>query len=138
MAPPDQSRQDFSSTRLYAPGVILAYFVLGNTALGLFLYGRNVARRGQRAMGGALSAVAALALVLLMVALAAGAQRPPSMVFLPTLLNFIVGQGVCQLEQVPYRCALARGARRARWWPPLLVVVVISLLVEAGLFLLSA
>ncbi len=135
----DNSRVgDLSGAKLYAPGVILAYFVLGNMALGLFLYGRNIAGRGQRVMGGVLSAASALAVVLLMVAAAVGALSRPSVVWLPTLLNFFVGVGVFQLERGPYRRALARGAKRARWWPPLLVVLLISLLMEAAVSILAS
>ena len=51
---------DLFGKRLYPPDVLLTYFALGGLSYGLFLYGLNVARRGQPWVGYLLSALAAV------------------------------------------------------------------------------
>lgn len=101
--------------RLYRPGVIALYFVLGGLPLGCFLYGLNVARRGDRLFGYALVAVATIAYALLIAAIVTGVGVSGF-----GILGVFVGLGVMYMEGRPYRNALASGATPARWWPPLL------------------
>jgi hypothetical protein len=115
-----------AGVKLCAPAVILAYCILGNPWLGLILYGRNVAHRGQRAMGGVISILAALVLALIFIA---EIDTPRQRFFLPLfLLSILLGIGVYRLESGPYRRARAEGAARARWWPPLILMLAILFL----------
>jgi hypothetical protein len=126
---------DLSGRRLYQPGLLFVYFVLGGLPLGCFAYGLNLTRRGQRVMGTALWVVASAAFTALVIGAAAG-TAVPSM----GILSVLVGIGVLQLETKPYKRAVAQGAVPAKWWPPmvgalgiiLLVVVLMTLAMPEG------
>jgi hypothetical protein len=117
---------DLSGIRLYKPGVLAAYFVLGNLPIGMALYALNVARRGDRILGYFLFGASALALVLLIVVALAGRNLRGW-----TLLALVIGLAVFRIELRPYRVAVKRGAMPARWWPPLLAVVALMLVLAA-------
>jgi hypothetical protein len=111
---------------LYQPGVLVAYFVLGNLPIGMALYALNVARRGDRAFGYLLFGASALALILLILAAIAGRNLRAW-----TLIALVIGVAVFSMEQRPYRTAVQRGAKPARWWPPLLGVVAMMIALAA-------
>jgi hypothetical protein len=113
---------DLPGIRLYRPGVLVAYFILGNLPIGMALYALNLARRGDRVLGYFLFGASVLALALLLVAAIAGRNLRGW-----TLLALVIGLAVYGAERGPYRSAVQRGARPARWWPPL--VGVLGLLV---------
>lgn len=115
---------DLSGVRLYSPGVLATYFVLGNLPIGMALYGLNVARRGHRPLGYFLIGIALLALVHFMLTVLAGHNLRSL-----TLLSLVVGLGVYSAETRPYQAALRRGAKPARWWPPLFAVAALFLAV---------
>jgi hypothetical protein len=117
---PSNEERALSGVRLYSPGVLAAYFVLGNVPIGMALYGLNVARRGERWIGYVLLASSLLALVLLGLAAMTGRNLRGW-----SLLALVLGLGVWQTERGPYRRALRRGATTARWWPPLLAVLAL-------------
>ena len=128
LAPTDASA--LSGVTLYSPGVLAAYFILGNLPIGMALYALNVARRGDRWIGYLLFCMAAVTLLVLLSA-AAGGTRLRTL----QLLAVLVGLGIWQIETPPYRRAIRSGATRARWWPPLVAVVALQLAVR---FLLPA
>jgi hypothetical protein len=138
MTPPSNDSQTgkLAGTKLYTPAVILSYCILGNMPLGLFLYGRNSARRGQRVMGGVLSILSVLTLALLFLAAAVGVQSR-GILSLPFLLSIFVGIGIFHLESGPYKPALARGETGARWWPPLFLVLLIWLLMVSSTYFIT-
>jgi hypothetical protein len=109
-----------AGVRLYSPGVLAAYFILGNVPIGMALYGLNVARRGERWIGYVLLGSSLLALLLLGLAVVAGGNLRGW-----SLLALVLGLGVWQIERGPYRRALRNGATRARWWPPLFGVLAL-------------
>lgn len=113
---------DLSGIKLYTPGVLAAYFVLGNLPIGTALYALNVARRGDRILGYFLFGASALALVLLILAALAGRNLRGW-----TLLALVIGLAVFRAERRPYRMAVQRGAMPAQWWPPLLGVIALFL-----------
>jgi hypothetical protein len=117
---------DLSGIKLYKPGVLMAYFVLGNLPDGMAIYALNVARRGDRALGYFLFGASALALVLLILAALAGRSMRGW-----TLLALVIGLAVFSTERRPYQMALQRGATPARWWPPLLGVIALVLALAA-------
>ena len=114
---------DLSGVKLYSPGVLAAYFVLGNLPIGMALYGLNVARRGERWLGYALLSASLLALVLLILGALAGRNLHGW-----RLIALVLGLGVWQIERGPYRRALRSGAAPARWWPPLIAVLALMIL----------
>lgn len=120
-----------SGVKLYSPGVLAAYFILGNVPVGMALYGLNVARRGERWIGYVLLGSSLLALVLLGLAAISGRNLRGW-----SLLALVLGLGVWQIERGPYRRALRSGATPARWWPPLLgvlaLLIALVLLVPEG------
>jgi hypothetical protein len=109
--------------KLYSPGALAAYFILGNIPIGMALYALNVARRGDRWIGYMLFASSAVALVLLVLAAAAGRNLRGW-----NLLALVVGLGVWRVEQRPYRQAIRNGAFPERWWPPLVAVLALMIL----------
>lgn len=109
-----------SGVRLYSPGVLAAYFILGNVPIGMALYGLNVARRGDRWLGYAVLGSSLLALVLLFLAALAGRNLRGW-----NLVALVLGLGVWQIERGPYGRALRSGATPAKWWPPLIAVVAL-------------
>jgi hypothetical protein len=110
--------------RLYHPGVLAAYFLLGNLPIGMALYALNLARRGDRWIGYVLFFMSATALLALLLAGIAGTDLRPW-----RLLAVLVGLGVWQIETPAYRNAIRRGATPASWWPPLLAVLALALIV---------
>ncbi len=104
--------------RVYSPGAIAAYSVLGGLPLGSLLYGLNVSRRGSRGMGTLLYVVGGGSYVFMLVAAAAGAN-----IGLYGLLGIFGAIGFYKMESGPFQNALRRGAARARWWPPALIAV---------------
>jgi len=118
------SGNDLAGVRLYKPGMLLLYFVVGGLPLGCFAYGLNVARRGRRWIGTFLWVLASLTFVSLVAGAAVGA-RVSSL----GILSVFIGIGVLNLESGPYKRALARGATPEKWWPPLLGAFGIILLV---------
>jgi hypothetical protein len=116
---------DLQGRRFYRPGVIATYCVL-NLAVGLALYGLNVAHRGSRFMGYLLASASGAALVGM---LAVAAIGKPVAGF--GVLGLFIGLGLFKQESGPYRLALSRGGVDARWWPPLLWVVAAMIVVVA-------
>ena len=114
--------QDLQGRFFYRPGVVATYCVL-SLPVGLYLYGLNVARRGGRVMGYAMAGVSGAVLVGMLVAGAIGARVPGV-----GILGILVGIGLLNMEDRPYRVALSRGGLTARWWPPLLYVLGSGLL----------
>jgi predicted branched-subunit amino acid permease len=85
--------------------------------VGLCLYGLNVARRGDRIVGYALTGLS--------IALVIGtpfSNQPELDGFNLMLPGVFVGIGLLNLENRPYRAALSRGGLTANWWAPLLWV----------------
>jgi hypothetical protein len=119
-AVPREEAQDLSHVRLYRPGIIALYFAIGGLPVGCLLYGLNVARRGDRLFGYILAIAGAGTYLLLVLAVTSGVGVAGF-----GLLALLVGLGVMHMERRPYRDALRRGARPARWWPPLVAVVAI-------------
>ncbi len=114
-----------SGVKLYSPGVLAAYFILGNLPIGMALYALNVARRGDRWIGYLLFCMSAVTLLALLSAAAAGTRLRTLQ-----LLAVLVGLGIWQIETPPYRRAIRSGATRARWWPPLLAVLALEVVVR--------
>lgn len=114
-----------SGVKLYSPGVLAAYFILGNLPIGMALYALNVARRGDRWIGYLLFCMSAATLLALLSAAAAGTRLRTLQ-----LLAVLVGLGIWQIETPPYRRAIRSGATRARWWPPLLAVLALEVIVR--------
>jgi hypothetical protein len=117
-------------TRLYKPGVLAAYIVLSGLPIGLLLYGLNLARRGQRWLGGALWALSAI-LLALMLALVAADGRVSGL----GILSIPIAIWVYATERKHYALALQKGARPAKWWPPLLLLL--GLILVMGLTVAS-
>jgi hypothetical protein len=115
--PVPSADRSLAGVKLYSPGVLAAYFILGNVPIGTALYGLNVARRGDRLIGYVLLGASLLTLVLLCLAALAGRNLRGW-----GLLALVMGLGVWRVERGPYRRALQSGAGRARWWPPLIAV----------------
>ena len=75
MSEPPTRGDDFVGKQLYTPEVLLTYFALGGLPCGLFLYGLNVARRGQQWVGYLLSALALVTFTLLVLSPEGGSAR---------------------------------------------------------------
>jgi hypothetical protein len=120
-----------AGVRIHRPGAIAIYLVLGG-AIGLFLYGQNLGRRGHTMKslffrGGAI-------ILLLMVSTAAAAEQRIGGLGIPLLLLAI---WIYKKEDDAYPRDIARGALPAMWWPPLLVwisVVILVLVAQAVFF----
>lgn len=117
--------------RFYPPGVLAAYAVLF-LPVGLYLYGLNVIRRGNRLPGCILAGISGVAFLGMLVVAASGAS-----VFTYGILGIFIGIGLFRMESGPYRRAISRGGVAARWWPPLLwvagsviLVVIVSLVMN--------
>jgi hypothetical protein len=91
-----------AGAKLYAPAVIAAYCILGNIWLGRMLYGRNIAHRGQHAIGEAISALGALLLVLRFIAQIYIPRQSARLIPI-VLLSILIGIGIYHLENGPYR-----------------------------------
>lgn len=113
-----------SGVKLYSPGVLAAYFILGNLPVGMALYALNVARRGDRWIGYLLFFMSAATLLALLLAAAGGSSLRTW-----RLLALFVGLGIWQIETPAYRQAIRRGAKPAQWWPPLLAVLALAIVV---------
>jgi hypothetical protein len=111
--------QELQGRRFYSPEVIAAYCILLSLPVGLYLYGLNIARRGDRVMGYSMAGISVITFVGGMFAVdAMGATMSPY-----RFLGIFVAIGLLNMEDAPYRAALLRGGTRARWWPPLLWVI---------------
>jgi hypothetical protein len=123
--------KDLDTIKLYKPGVIAAYLALGGLPVGLYLYGLNILRRGQRWVGVFFCSLSALAFV--MMAMVAATGHPAMGI---GFLGIVVAICVYQMEKRPYQLAIQRGATSAKWWPPIFWVIGIFLLVALviGLF----
>ena len=119
-----------ANVRLHRPGAIAVYLVVGG-ALGFFLYGQNISRRGKPAAGRLICTLSALALVAAVILGAAG-QRMVSL----GLIGILVAIGIYKKEDDAYRKSIVQGARPTRWWPPAIVLVglVVAMLVIQKLF----
>ena len=108
-----------AGTSLYSPGAVAAYSLLGGLPLGCVLYGLNVARRGSRIMGTALSLLGAASYLFMLVATALGGES----LAIYSFLGIFGAIGFYKLESGSFRQALNRGAVKASWWPPLLLAL---------------
>src|SRR5690348_5218979 len=94
--------------RLYPPGMLAAYTILGNVPLGLILYGLNIMTRGNRLYGkimigsGILSGIWFLAFIL-----APHARHESNML---VMVSLICGMSIYKFESQPYPKAIAAGA----------------------------
>jgi hypothetical protein len=124
------SEGPLANVRLHRPGAIAVYMVFGG-ALGFFLYGQNISRRGKPAAGRLICTLSALTLVAAVILGAAGKR----MVGLG-LIGVLVAIGIYKREYDAYCKSIVQGARPTRWWPPGLVLVglVVALLVIQKLF----
>jgi hypothetical protein len=116
--------KDIETIKQYKPGVIAAYLALGGLPVGLYLYGLNILRRGQRWMGLLFCALSGAAFVLVAFIAATGHKATGI-----GILGIVVALCVYLMERKPYNLAIENGATPARWWPPLLWVVGIILIV---------
>lgn len=122
--------QDLAGRRFYSAGVIGGYCVL-SLPVGLYLYGLNVARRGSRVMGYALTGASGLAFLAMLAATVTGTRASGFGLF-----GIFTGLTLLNMEHRPYRRSLARGGTPAKWWPPLLwtmgtiFIVLIVILIE--------
>ena len=109
--------------RLYSPGAIAAYTLLGGFPTGCALYGLNSARRGSRVFGVVLYVVAAASCILMIVGATLGAD-----VRAYGLFGVFGAIGLYTLESGPFDRAMRIGAIRAKWWPPALLLLTAYLL----------
>jgi hypothetical protein len=116
--------KDLDTIKLYKPGVIAAYLALGGLPVGLYLYGLNILRRGQKWVGVFFCSLSALAFI--MVAMVAASGHPATGI---GFLGIVVAICVYQMEKKPYQVAIQRGATPAKWWPPIFLVIGILLLI---------
>jgi hypothetical protein len=123
--------KDLQGVQLYKPGVLAAYLALGGLPVGLFLYGLNLTRRGQRSIGYVLCALSTVIFAMIAVVVSSGG-RVSGIGFLAVLVAILV----YKMESRSYKLALSRGATPAKWWPPLFGVIgfVLAIIVVAGLF----
>jgi hypothetical protein len=118
--------------RFYSPGWIAAYSLLC-APIGLSLYGINVARRGQRVLGGIWIALAGIAVLALVVAASKRERRMETF-----LVGVVLAIVLFRVEQRPYERALAQGGIRAAWWPPWLCCLGAALAIGVLLTILEA
>ena len=113
---------EYAEMRLYSPGLLAAYTILGNVPLGLFLYGLNLMARGYRRYGKLMMGSAILTgLWLFVLFMNTPTRRLPA---IPSIMfGLICGISIYKSEMGPYQKAIAAGATKARWWPPLLVLI---------------
>lgn len=111
----NEESKDMKGIQLYKPGVVAAYLALGGIPVGLFLYGLNIVRRGQRWLGGTLCTLAGIAFIMIIVSASLGGRRLSGF----GILGVLVAIWVYNIERKPYRLALQQGATPAKWWPPL-------------------
>lgn len=121
----DEEGKVSEGVRLYKPGVLALYIVISGLPIGLLLYGLNIARRGQRRLGGVLWVLSGI-LLALMLALAATGGRVRGF----GILSIPIAIWVYGTERKPYALALKKGATPAKWWPPLLLVFGLILVVS--------
>ncbi|MGB8657922.1 MAG: hypothetical protein WCE90_09085 [Candidatus Zixiibacteriota bacterium] len=110
--------KDLEGVKLYKPGVIAAYLVLGGLPVGLFLYGLNIARRDQRWLGVFFCTMSAAAFLMLVTVAARGHGALGV-----AGLGIAAAYSVYRIERRPYDLAIQRGATPAKWWPPLFAVL---------------
>jgi hypothetical protein len=127
----NEESKALEGARLYKPGVLAAYIVLSGLPVGLLLYGMNLARRGQRSVGGMLWALSGILLALMLVVVAGGGRLSGQGV-----LSIPIAIWVYVTERKHYELALQRGARPAKWWPPLVLVlgIVVPMVLTSVLF----
>jgi len=123
-----------SSTHpLYSPGVLAAYCIFTNFAVGTLLYSINVFRRGYLWRGSLLAILSVLFLIArVFVSTANGYALARSEVF----LNALVAICLYKIEKPFFNRAIRNGGRQARWWLPLVwIVAIASILLLLQLFL---
>jgi hypothetical protein len=122
-----EENKELEGVRLYKPGAVAAYLALAGIPVGLFLYGVNILRRGQRWLGRGLCVLSGVAYVMLVTSAMVGGR-----VLGLGALGLPVAILVYKMERNPYRDAVQRGTTPAKWWPPLFwvlgIIVVIALI----------
>ena len=116
--------KDTEAIKQYQPGVIAAYLALGGLPVGLYLYGLNILRRGQKWIGLLFCALSGVAFILVAFVAASGYKATGI-----GALGIATAFCVYLMERNPYNLAIEKGATPAKWWPPLLWVIGIILIV---------
>lgn len=112
-----------SPHRLYSPGVLAAYCVFTDFAIGTVLYGINVFRRGYVWRGSLLAILSVLFLIVrVFVSTTNGYPLARSELF----LNALVAICLYKIEKPFFNRAIRNGGRQARWWLPLVWIVAIA------------
>ena len=117
---------------VHQPNAIAIYMVLGG-AIGIYMYGQNLTRRGHTLKS--LCFRGSAVLLFLVVSAAAAADQRVGGLGIPLLLLAIWVYK--KEEDDAYALDVARGALPASWWPPLLVlvsVVILVLVAQAAFF----
>ena len=120
---PNKATDELAGLKLYKPHAVAWYMVIG-LPLGLFVYGLNIARRGQQWFGYSVSAFSGL--VYIVVAALVHMGTVPHQIYLheqgflfDSPLSVLLALFVQFMEQRPYRVAVNKGATPAWWWPPM-------------------
>ena len=113
--------KDLEGIAFYKPEVVAIYCLI-NLPLGFCLYGLNSARRESSTLAVILSSLSIAYLLMRFVANAIGMDAPNL-----AHISFFIGLGFFKREAIPYRRAILRGGKTARWWPPLLIAVASQL-----------
>jgi len=110
------------SGRIHRPGAVATYGCLC-LPVGLFLYGLNLRRRGEGAIGAAVLVFACLAYTA-MIAPGLFSTADPRLA-LVGVLGLPLAPLLYLIERAPYQRAIQAGGRPARWWPPLVILVLL-------------
>ena len=113
-----------AGTKVFSPGAVAGYALVGGLPLGLLLYGLNVSRRGAHAMGRLLCVTAGISYLMLVAGAAVGAD-----IRLYGFLGIFGAIGLYKFESDAFRKDEKAGAVKARWWPPALLALLAWLLI---------
>jgi hypothetical protein len=119
------SKRGAQSGNLYSPTTIFIYTVVGVIGTGIVLYGLNLFRRGQKAVGVTFLTIGALAFLGVCAVVVLVVRGSSSSV----LLVLVLAAALFKSEEGPYQRAIKIGYGRAKWWPPLVIAVVAIIVV---------
>jgi len=120
----EESQNKYSGLKLYHPGIIMFYFLLGGLPLGLSLYSLNIFRRGQVWMGRFLFILSVVTFIMLVTAAVSGNGLSGL-----GIVGLFIGLGILKMEWLPFTTSIEKGAKKAKWYPPLLIVLGLYIII---------